>query len=76
MLMEVAMRGQQTMLWTGIGLVAGVVCLGAAEPQPSKGGKAMSPAESSHARDGAPMVFIAAGPFTMGSNDGPPKRTA
>jgi len=60
------------MLWTGIGLVAGVVCLGAAEPQPSKGGKAMLSAESSRGRDGAPMVFIASGPFTMGSNDGPP----
>ena len=66
------MRGRQTMLWAGIGLVAGVVCLGAAEPQLSKGGKAMSPAESSRGRDGAPMVFIAAGSFTMGSNDGPP----
>ena len=43
------MRGRQTVLWTGIGLVAGVVCLGAAEPQPSKGGKAMSSAESSRA---------------------------
>ena len=66
------MRGRQTVLWTGIGLVGGVVCLGAEEPQPSKGGKAMLSAESSRGRDGAPMVFIASGPFTMGSNDGPP----
>ena len=53
------MRGRQTVLWTGIGLVGGVVCLGAEEPQPSKGGKAMLSAESSRGRDGAPMVFIA-----------------
>jgi sulfatase modifying factor 1 len=66
------MRGQQTMMWMGISFVIGVVCLGAAEPQPSKGRQAMLPVESSRGRDGAPMVFIAPGPFTMGSSDGPP----
>ncbi len=66
------MRGQQTMLWTGISLVTGLVCLGAAEPQPSKGGQAVLSAEASRGRDGAPMVLIPAGPFTMGSNDGLP----
>ena len=66
------MRGQQTMLWIGISLVTGVVCLGAAEPQPSKGGQAVLSVEASRGLDGAPMVLIPAGPFTMGSNDGLP----
>src|ERR1700682_716164 len=70
--MEMAMRGQQTMLWTGISLVTGIVCLGAAEPQPLKGGQAVLSAEASGGLDGAPMVLIPAGPFTMGSNDGLP----
>ena len=65
------MRGQQMMLWTGISLVTGVLCLGAAEPQPSKGRQAVS-AEAGRGRDGAPMILIPAGPFTMGSNDGLP----
>ena len=66
------MRGPQTMLWAVISLVAGVVCLGTGEPQPSKAGQVASSTEAGRGRDGAPMVFIAAGPFTMGSNDGLP----
>ena len=66
------MRGQQTMLWTGISLLTGLVCLGAVEPQPSKSGQAVLSAEASGGLDGAPMVLIPAGPFTMGSNDGLP----
>ena len=60
------------MFWTGISLVTGVVCLGVAEPRPSKGGQAVSSVEAGQGLDGAPMVFIAAGPFTMGSDDGLP----
>ena len=66
------MRRQQTMLWTGISLVIGVVCLGAAEPQLSKGGQVVSSADASRGLDGAPMVLIPAGPFPMGSQDGLP----
>lgn len=65
------MRGQQMMWWTGISLMAGVLCLVVAERQLSEGGNAVS-TEASRGRDGAPMVFIPAGPFTMGSNDGLP----
>jgi sulfatase modifying factor 1 len=70
---EVAMRGQQQMMfWTGISLVTGALCLGATEPQPSKGKQAVVSAEAGRGRDAAPMVLIPAGPFTMGSSDGLP----
>ncbi len=32
------MRRQQTILWAWISVMTGVICLGAAEPQHSKGG--------------------------------------
>jgi Uncharacterized conserved protein len=70
--METAMRGQETLLRTGISLVIGVACLGVAEPQSSKNSQPVSSVEASQGRDEAPRVFIAAGPFTMGSNDGLP----
>ena len=70
------MRGQQTILWIGISLMTEVVCFGAAEPQLSKGGQAVLSVEASRGLDGAPMVLIPAGPFTVGSNDGSPKRAA
>jgi sulfatase modifying factor 1 len=70
--METAMRGHQTMVWIGISLMTGAICLGAAEPQPSKVEQAVSSVEASRGLDGAPMVFIPAGPFTMGSDDGLP----
>jgi len=69
--MEVVMNGQQMMVWAGLSLVAGVLCLGAAEPQSSKGGQVLS-SEVGRGGDGAPMIRIPAGPFTMGSTDGLP----
>ncbi len=65
------MNGQQMMVWAGLSLVAGILCLGAAEPQSSKGGQVLSPAVG-RGGDGAPMILIPAGPFIMGSNDGLP----
>jgi len=66
------MQGQQALLWMGISFVIGIGCLGVAEPQSSKDTQPISSADTSRGRDGAPMVYIAAGPFTMGSNDGLP----
>ena len=62
---------QQTILWTGISVIIGVICLGAVAPQYLKAGQAGSSIEASRGLDGAPMVMIPAGPFTMGSDDGP-----
>ncbi|MDN5942857.1 MAG: formylglycine-generating enzyme family protein [Nitrospira sp.] len=62
---------QQTILWTGISVIAGVFCLGAAEPQHSKGRPAVSSVDVSQGLEGASMVMIPAGLFTMGSDDGP-----
>jgi len=62
---------QQTILWTGISMIIGGICLGAVEPQHSKAGQAGSSIEASRGLGGAPMVMIPAGPFTMGSDDGP-----
>ena len=70
--METTMQRQQALLWTGISFVIGVGCLGVAEPQSSKDSQHVLSVDTSRGRDGAPMVFIAAGPFTMGSNDGLP----
>jgi formylglycine-generating enzyme required for sulfatase activity len=66
------MRGRQTILWAGISLIAGALCLGAGEQQPLKGGQVASSVETGRGLDNAPMVFIASGPFTMGSNEGLP----
>ncbi len=60
--MAVTMRRRQMMWWMGIGLMAGLLCLGA-WPQAAKGGQG---------RDGATMVLVPAGPFTMGSDEGLP----
>ncbi|MDP1769719.1 MAG: formylglycine-generating enzyme family protein [Nitrospirota bacterium] len=65
------MNGQQMMVWAGLSLLAGALCFGAAEPQSSKGGQTLS-SEVGRGRDGAPMMRIPAGPFTMGSTDGLP----
>ena len=62
------MGRQQTVLWAGISVIIGVICLGAAEPQYSKSGQAGSSIEASRDLDGAPTVMIPAGPFTMGSD--------
>ncbi len=69
--MERATCVQQTILWTGISVIVGVICLGAAEPQHSKVGPGVSSVDGSQGLDGAPMVMIPAGLFTMGSDDGP-----
>jgi formylglycine-generating enzyme required for sulfatase activity len=69
---KMEMCGLQRMLWVGISLMVGVVCLGAGESLTSKLGQAASPTEAGGGRDRSPMVFIAAGPFIMGSNDGLP----
>ncbi len=56
------------MLWMGVGLMAGVFCPGVGEPQAIKGGQA----EAGRGKDGAPMVLVPGGPFTMGSDEGLP----
>ena len=66
------MQGRLMMWWVGLALMTGMVCLGAADPQVSKGGQAVSSVESGRSLDGAPMVLVPAGPFTMGSHDGLP----
>lgn len=65
------MRVQQTILWTGISVMTGVICLGAAEPQHSKVGPDVPSVGARQGLDGGPMVLIPAGSFTMGSDDGP-----
>lgn len=65
------MRGQQTILWTGISVMVGVICLGAAEQQHSRVEPDVPSVGERQGLDGAPMVLIPAGPFTMGSDDGP-----
>jgi formylglycine-generating enzyme required for sulfatase activity len=63
---------QQTILWISMSLMTGVTCLSATEPQSSKVGQAVSSAEVGRGLDGAPMVLIPAGSFTMGTDDGLP----
>ena len=65
------MNGQRLMVWAGLSLLAGALCIGAAGLQSSKGGQALSP-EAGRGGDGAPMILIPAGPFIMGSHDGLP----
>jgi formylglycine-generating enzyme len=62
---------QQTILWTGISVIIGVICFVAVAPQDLKAGQVGSSIETSRNLDSAPMVLIPAGPFTMGSDDGP-----
>ena len=52
-------------------IAAGVLSLAAGPPPPAKDGQA-APVESVKGKDGAPMILVPAGPFTMGSNDGLP----
>jgi formylglycine-generating enzyme len=66
------MHGRQMMWWVGLSLMTGMVCLGAAAPLISKGEQAVSSVEAGRSLDGAPMVLIPAGSFTMGSHDGLP----
>ena len=60
------MRRQQTILWTGISVMTGAICLGAAEPQHSKAEPGVPSVGARQGLDGAPMVLIPAGPFTRG----------
>ena len=69
--MESATWVRQMILWTGISVIAGVISLEAAELQHSKVGPSVLSVDASQGLDGAPMVMIPAGLFTMGSNDGP-----
>src|SRR5262245_50011065 len=69
--MDVGMHRGQMIWWTGISLMGGVLCLGTGEPQ-SLNGLHIPSAEVGRGLDNAPMVFIAPGPFTMGSNEGLP----
>ena len=52
-------------------IVSGTMSVYAADSQPGSYVK-NSAAETMKGKDGAPMVLIPAGPFTMGSNDGLP----
>lgn len=60
------------MRWSGVSLVTGLLCLGLAGPALLKGGQALASAEAGLGLDGAPMVLVPAGPFTMGSDEGLP----
>ncbi|HSF67548.1 MAG TPA: SUMF1/EgtB/PvdO family nonheme iron enzyme [Nitrospiraceae bacterium] len=60
------------MLWAGLSLVISVGNLGAAGQESVISGQAVSSAGVGSGWDGAPMVLIPAGPFTMGSNNGFP----
>ena len=62
------MRRQQTILWTGISVMTGAICLGAAEPQYLEVGPGVPSVGARQGLDGAPRVLIPAGPFTMGSD--------
>ncbi len=65
------MRGCRNIARIGAALLMGVFAFVSAEPQAATDGKAPS-LETMKGQDGAAMVLIPAGPFTMGSNDGLP----
>ncbi len=65
------MRGWQIVSGIGLALLTGVIGSAAAAPQTSTDWTIPS-LEIMKGQDGAPMVLIPAGPFTMGSNDGLP----
>jgi hypothetical protein len=66
-----AMGVQQTILWISMSVMTGVTCLGATEPQPSKVEPVTSSVEASRGVEWRTVVMSLAGPFTMGSDDGP-----
>ena len=58
-------------LWSLTLLTVGAVAVAAGPPPPGNDGQ--QPAvETAKGKDGAPMILIPAGPFTMGSNEGLP----
>lgn len=59
-------------MWWGLSLMTGLLCLGVVGPESLKGWQAVALAEAGQGLDGAPMVLVPAGPFTMGSDEGPP----
>jgi len=66
------MGKQKLALLSAAIIVASALPLAAGPPvSPSEDAKAAS-VETVKGKDGAPMIFIPAGPFTMGSNDGLP----
>jgi formylglycine-generating enzyme required for sulfatase activity len=65
------MGNMKLVLLSAAVVVASVLSLAAEPIPPSKEGQAAS-FETIKGKDGAPMILIPAGPFTMGSNDGLP----
>lgn len=65
------MRGLSLLMGAGFVLISGTSALQAAEPRATQNGQGPV-IETIKGQDGAPMVLIPAGPFTMGSNDGLP----
>lgn len=57
--------------WSVIVMVAGLIAAGAGASSAADNGAAPS-IETVKGKDGAPMILIPSGPFTMGSNDGLP----
>ena len=57
--------------WSVAVIAAGTISIGAGPPPAATDGQP-APVEAVKGKDGAPMMLIPAGPFTMGSNDGLP----
>ncbi|HEX9135353.1 MAG TPA: SUMF1/EgtB/PvdO family nonheme iron enzyme, partial [Nitrospirota bacterium] len=65
------MENRNYVLWAVAILAVGMLSIAAGPSTESKDGQAAS-FQTIKGKDGAPMVLIPAGPFTMGSNDGLP----
>lgn len=65
------MRKKTAIFWSLAMVAVGELSLAAELSPPVKDGQAAS-VETVKGEDGAPMILIAAGPFTMGSNEGLP----
>ncbi len=65
------MRSVQTVLLSAALMTVSTLVV-AAEPPPSNNGGQPASLETTKGKDGAPMILIPAGAFTMGSNDGLP----
>jgi formylglycine-generating enzyme required for sulfatase activity len=64
------MRHGRVVRWWMVVFLAGGSMIGAGAPPPAKDGQAPV-LQTTKGKDGAQMILIPAGPFTMGSNDGP-----